>query len=280
MKIAYVSEFVYPFHSGGAEKRFFEIASRLAASGHEVHWFGVKDWAGEDTIVSNGVFCHSASQPLNVYTNGGRRSIPAALGLGLKLARAVTRSSVDFDLIDCSLYPFFHIPGIRMMRRKSPMVVTWHEYWGRHWRSYLGPAGRAGEVFERLLLRSQTHLVAVSDMAKASLLAAGVATDRISLIYNGVDIDEIGSVGRSDSADGADIVYFGRLKAHKNVDVLLEAVALLTRSGEDIRCLVIGDGPERARLERNAKSLGLDRSVRFVGELERAEDIYGRVKAS
>jgi hypothetical protein len=42
VKIAYVYDVVYPYVVGGVEKRIWEIATRIARKGHEVHIFGMK----------------------------------------------------------------------------------------------------------------------------------------------------------------------------------------------------------------------------------------------
>jgi glycosyltransferase involved in cell wall biosynthesis len=73
------------------------------------------------------------------------------------------------------------------------------------------------------------------------------------------------------------VVSVGRLDAAKRVDLLLEAAAGVDGLG----VVVVGDGPERPRLERLAESLGLDGRVRFAGRLggEELADVYARCLA-
>lgn len=59
--------------------------------------------------------------------------------------------------------------------------------------------------------------------------------------------------------------YVGRLQAHKSVDVLLRAFALL--GGDGGRLLIVGDGPQRPRLRRLAGRLGIAERVTFLGAL-------------
>jgi glycosyltransferase involved in cell wall biosynthesis/protein-L-isoaspartate O-methyltransferase len=69
-------------------------------------------------------------------------------------------------------------------------------------------------------------------------------------------------------AAGRRVLFVGNLVPVKGADVLLEAWALRARAGAlgpDDRLVVIGDGPERARLGRQAAALGLASSVSFVG---------------
>ncbi len=66
------------------------------------------------------------------------------------------------------------------------------------------------------------------------------------------------------------LVTVGRLsEPRKNVDRVLEALAVLR--GHDFTYTVVGDGPDRPRLERLAGELGLADRVRFTGALPRAE---------
>lgn len=68
------------------------------------------------------------------------------------------------------------------------------------------------------------------------------------------------------------ILSVGRLDRAKRVDLLLEAVA----GDEKAKAVVVGDGPDRERLERLAKSHGLDGRVRFTGHVDGAAlaDLY------
>jgi glycosyltransferase involved in cell wall biosynthesis len=71
------------------------------------------------------------------------------------------------------------------------------------------------------------------------------------------------------------VLYVGRLSAAKNVDTLLEAVARL-ESQRLAECVIVGDGPQRAVLERQARALRIADRVTFVGavQFERVLDFY------
>jgi glycosyltransferase involved in cell wall biosynthesis len=63
------------------------------------------------------------------------------------------------------------------------------------------------------------------------------------------------------------ILFVGRLVARKRADHLLTAVGRLVHEGRDVRCVLVGDGPERAGLERQATALGIMERVTFTGWL-------------
>lgn len=89
-----------------------------------------------------------------------------------------------------------------------------------------------------------------------------------------VDVIPLGVEDRFFAASGADaesrgsglvVGFVGRLDAHKGVEVLLEALTLLS----DASLQVVGDGPRRGALEQRAASLGVRERVEFLGAAER-----------
>ncbi len=126
-----------------------------------------------------------------------------------------------------------------------------------------------GERLERLALAG-AHAVAVSPPLAAWARTRGVA--HVTVVSNGVDVARFapdsrraGPVRRALRLEGCEVVGFaGSLKPWHGVDVLLDAAARLAPRRPRLRLLVVGDGPERGRLERlAAESLG-DRA-RFTG---------------
>jgi 2-deoxystreptamine N-acetyl-D-glucosaminyltransferase/2-deoxystreptamine glucosyltransferase len=67
--------------------------------------------------------------------------------------------------------------------------------------------------------------------------------------------------------DGPVLAFAGRLTAQKALDVALAALAQVSGVG----LVVLGDGPERASLERRAAELGLNGRVRSLGSAERSD---------
>jgi glycosyltransferase involved in cell wall biosynthesis len=66
---------------------------------------------------------------------------------------------------------------------------------------------------------------------------------------------------------GLHVLFVGRLTAAKHADALVEAVALTRARGLDVRATVVGDGPERRRLEQLADEQQVADHVAFVGAL-------------
>ncbi|KUG14825.1 glycosyltransferase [hydrocarbon metagenome] len=276
MRIAYVYDAVYPYIMGGVERRVWEVSRRLAGRGHDVHVYGMQWWAGDPDIEREGVHLHGTCRPLPLYRKGRRTFFPAVLfaaSLVVPLARK------QFDIIDCQHFPYLSALTTLAAGRLagSRVVVTWHEVWGDYWYDYLGLAGALGKAVERVLATGSTFPVAVSDATREGMGKAGVR-GVVPVIPNGIDLAWIRSIGPSPVA--SDVIFVGRLIREKHVDLLIEAVRLLRRDLPDIRCLVVGDGPERQLLEAMAAELGVSGSITFTGFLEKPDDVIACMKSS
>ncbi|MBN2098786.1 MAG: glycosyltransferase family 4 protein [Dehalococcoidia bacterium] len=276
MKIAYVFDAVYPFVKGGVERRIWEVAKRLAEKGHDVHIYGMKYWTEEDTVNREGVSLHGVCRPRELYS-GGRRSIKTVLYFTSAVVGPLFRG--DFDIIDCSHTPYFPCLGAQLCSTvKGPsLIVTWHEVWGDYWYEYLGSKGVFGKLIERIVSRLGDKVIAVSQSTKSDLRAIGVKGE-IEIVPNGVDLEE--TELSSSVALPSDVIFAGRLVDIKNVDLLIRSVSRIRRLGEDLSCVVVGDGPERPRLEGLTRELGLQANIHFVGFLESRADFMSYMKMS
>lgn len=70
---------------------------------------------------------------------------------------------------------------------------------------------------------------------------------------------------RGRSANQLRVLYTGRVSKSKNVDAVLRAVAASRADGHDVLCTIVGEGPERARLQSLASELGLSAVTTFTG---------------
>jgi glycosyltransferase involved in cell wall biosynthesis len=135
------------------------------------------------------------------------------------------------------------------------------------------------ERLQRFSLRRFDGVIAVSEPLGAELLRAGLRADRLSNIANAfalpkVTLDRAGARRALELSDerltGA---WIGRLSLEKGPDVLLEAVANPAFPRE-LTVLVIGDGPERARLEQRSVALGLGARLRFCGPRDEVARLF------
>ncbi|RXA20106.1 glycosyltransferase family 1 protein [Methanosarcina sp. MSH10X1] len=285
MKIAFVYDAVYPWVKGGAEMRIHELGKRLSARGHEVHIFGIKWWEGEDTFEYEGMTLHGVCKARNLYVNG-RRSISEAIIFAVELFPELRKE--NFDLIDVSVFPYFSCFTAKAVSilKEARLVLTWHEVWNDYWYEYLGKAGFFGQLVEKAVSKLSANNIAVSGWTKDRLDKLGVSGERIAVVPNGIDLERITAIEpETGKTPGGledkkyDIIFAGRLIKEKNVDMLIKAVAVLKAAFPEIRCCVVGDGPEKTELVELAKRTGVCGNIEFAGFQEYGA-LIGKIKAS
>lgn len=273
MKIAYLYDAVYPWVKGGAEKRIYELSRRLASRGHEVHCYGIKWWPGDEDCILEGVHIHGICPPRQLYS-GDRRSISEAIVFA---GRCLASLKGDYDLLDCQAFPYFPCFPAKLFSMRGPeLFITWHEVWGDYWYEYLGGKGALGRTVEMAAAKLTDKNIAVSKRTKKDLERLGVTG--VQVIPNGIDFERIEQVKAADRE--SDIVCVGRLVGHKNVDMLIRALGLASKEVPDIQAVIIGDGPERERLEALVRELGLEKNIDFTGFLDDYDDAIALMKSS
>jgi sugar transferase (PEP-CTERM/EpsH1 system associated) len=134
---------------------------------------------------------------------------------------------------------------------------------------------------QRRLLRNVDFAFTVSRQLKSDLeRELRVPASRFEVLYNGVDVGRFQRQRAHDLAPDSShtllIGSVGRLVPVKNYALLLQSVARLPNA-LPCRLLLIGEGPERAALERLAAQLGLERRVAFPGHRDDVAQLLAEV---
>ena len=274
--LAMVTDAIHPYHLGGKETRTRQLATRLAASGIEVHVFTMNWWEGGRYVERDGVHYHALCRRYPLYS-GDRRSMLEAVAFAAATFRLL---SYHFDVLEVDHIPQIVLVPTRMVAwwRRVPLLSTWHEFWGVDcWREYLGHLGIFAGLLERLTLFLPDHIVTPSPETAWRLIENGKDRSRVTIVPNGIDraaIDAATAWPRR-----IDVVFVGRLVSHKGAHVLIDALAILRDRDTVARCVIVGRGPERGALERQAAACGLSEAVQFLENLD-DDELHGLVKAS
>jgi len=221
-----------------------------------------------------GVFSNSPNPNLQLHETAVRKGIDSQLipcrGQVDRAAIARIRELVNQTKADvihahgykADIYTCFALRGTNL-----PLVSTCHTWYDTDmFVSFYG-------MLDRYVLRKFTRVVAVSDEVKQRLLKAGVHEGKIRVVRNGIDLssfDGAASARREGrKPDHALVVgLVGRLAWEKGIDLFLEAVAEVLVEIPETRFKVIGDGPDREKLECLIDALKIRECVNLIGRRE------------
>ncbi len=125
-------------------------------------------------------------------------------------------------------------------------------------------------VFRFLLNRYVERIITVCDFEKMSLLKIGVKLDKITTVYNGVDLKQF-IFQKKEKREGFKIGILGRLSAEKNHALFVEIVNKL-RDVSSLMFYIAGDGPERQAIQNRIQSYNLAHKIKMVGAVSQPED--------
>jgi glycosyltransferase involved in cell wall biosynthesis len=148
-----------------------------------------------------------------------------------------------------------------------------------HWHT------RAQRAVLARLTRMADHVIGNAEAIRQMLIREeGIPAERISVIYNGLDLERFEARSRQGleaplpDVGGAPVVVHVANMNHevKRQEDLLQALALLNRSGTRLCAYLVGDGPRRPQLERLRHELGLDEGVHFLRHRTDVPALYAR----
>ncbi|MFK7861363.1 MAG: glycosyltransferase [Granulosicoccus sp.] len=250
---------------GGAEQMLIVLANEFALRGWQVHLICLSQAGELATQLEDSVQLHVLHK---------RRGID--VGLPRRVCRCIDQ--INPDVINSHLWVANAWIRLSLLARSIPVVVTEHS------RDTWKPSGY--RWIDKWLSRRTYRLVAVShDTAVFYEHSIGVDKRLVSVINNGVDTERYAAgsgeilrqqwlnLSRSDVSDRRTpflVGTVGRLVSAKNHQRLIDAVALLIKDDEladkhDIRLYIVGEGPERPRLERHIDQLGLNEQIVLAG---------------
>ncbi|WP_405722866.1 glycosyltransferase [Streptomyces sp. NBC_01537] len=117
----------------------------------------------------------------------------------------------------------------------------------------------------RVFIEEIPLFLAASAFLRNRLLEAGVPSSRVAVHYLGVPIPDGAGLGSAKERSG--VLFVGRLVENKGCGLLLTAVGRLA-SGRRVDVTVVGDGPQRSALEKQAADLPSSAKIHFVGKLQ------------
>jgi glycosyltransferase involved in cell wall biosynthesis len=189
------------------------------------------------------------------------------------LIRAIRSSG--FEIIDVQNIQSKFWASLSLPFTKTVLVSTLNSWYSsEHGTKSL--KGKAYIAVELLTNWSSPHYIVVSKTIYNNLRDAGVATDRISLIYNAVDpeikkisANKIGIRSEFNMPENAILcVALGRLVWAKGYEDLIQAIKIVKEKNPQIFCLILGEGELRSSLAEQISRSGLADRIILYGHCE------------
>lgn len=187
---------------------------------------------------------------------------PSAFAASPSLLRYARLAASTFDVLHVHNYHALAATAALAVPRDQPVVLSPHFHGGGHSMTARVLHKPYSLVGRRLVARAD-QVLAVSEAELGRLTDRfGAAIHSASVVHNGVDLESIASA-RPWPDEPPTALVLGRLEAYKNVDRTIHAFGDAPASAQ---LIIIGDGPDRRRLETLAGE-----RVRFLGVLSRKD---------
>jgi glycosyltransferase involved in cell wall biosynthesis/O-antigen/teichoic acid export membrane protein len=239
--------------AGGTGTVLFGQVSRWIADGHRVTVIA-GDYPGAERV-------SRPHERLAIHRMGSRLTVfPRAAWATM---RGLGRDA-DVVLEVCNGIAFF--TSLWRWMRKPRVLLVFHVH-QEHYVTELGFVGRvAAMALEHVPLRflyPGVPVMTISHSSRDALIDLGIERERLHVVYLGL---EEGELRPGERAAEPALVYVGRLKRYKRIELLLDVAAAIPEATLHIA----GDGEHREALEDRARELGLDGRAVFHGHVDEA----------
>jgi len=276
MKVLLVSRGVFPVpiqYGAGAEAHMYNLANAIATFGYEVHYVtnvSPQGWFHKNIVLH--VIKSSKILPNKTFlawtfchASGNLRALKGAL-------KALKNENYSFDVI--------HTHGnlssllLSYAKKNIPLVYTVHDNppYSCQYSSLQETLIRhtAFNFIDSKTWRHADHIIAVCKALRDEIMERKVPSAKISVISNGIDDEFLreSNVKKSSAVlrekygiTGHYCLYVGRLIPRKGLDYLLYALKKVC----DVKCAIVGEGPQREHLFSLTRTLELQDRVIFTG---------------
>ena len=252
---------IAPGPVGGAESVVAALAGARHARGAPTHVAALVPSADAPLVAT----LRASGVPVHAVVCGHRRYLCEVAGV------ARVAGTLGAQVIHTHVYRGDFAGYFAARRLGLPVVATYHGHIGGDWRN------RVYEWMDRRLLARFDAVACVSTAGRDRLRRAWVPAQTLHVVQNGHRPPAL--FARAEARERLRLTdqrftmgWVGRLSHEKGADLLLEALAAASAG---VRAVIVGDGPERERLEAQARALKLPPdTVRFEGQVPSAAALF------
>ncbi|RKX80632.1 MAG: hypothetical protein DRP57_12785 [Spirochaetes bacterium] len=276
MKIGYFLDIFYP-EINGVITSTVNLAKNLIKKGHEVVFFAPKKENFKEEVIHGDIRMFYIPSVKAPFYPDMRFNLP--------------RSKRFDDFVKKENFDIFHVTGPWLMgwlaihyanKYSIPLVQTYHtRISDPKYISYVIKNEKLIPLSQKLLwwyieqfIRRSNFITAPSEYAKEELLNH-IPDLEVEYISNGIEIE---AFDKYDSFEEIKrkypfftrrmFIYVGRLGVEKSIDIIIKAISEIAKEYSNSKLVIIGDGPDRKRLEGLVRQLELENVVFFLGKIQ------------
>ncbi len=262
-RVSGVMQVVLSLNPGGTERLVIELARQAATVTRSVVCCLDEPGAWASELHADGIEVVSLHRQPGFHPSVGVRIAELASERGL-------------NVLHCHQYSSFIYGRIAALRH-PPLRIVYTE----HGRLSDAPPSAKRRLVNPILSLFPGSIVAVSRDLRDYLVESGFPRRRVGVLFNGIqpgrpaDATARGLVRQSLGLDTTKFTVgtVARLNPVKDLGLLLEAFGSLFRCHPEVALVIVGDGPDRRTLERNAQDLGCAAGVHFIGHRDDARQL-------
>lgn len=288
MKILQVTNSFKPaWGTGGITRVAYDISRNLVKRGHTITVFATEKGLPKEVDIKRNSPVEVDGMEVYYFSNASGYLAEKAITIPYIAPFVIRERLKEFDIIHLHDYrrmitPFIHhyarLYGIPYVIQPHTSVATYFQ------------KEKLKKIFDKLfgykIMSDASKVIAVSEEEAASLRQIGVDTAKISVIYNGMDIEpfenlaEPGSFKAENGINGKLILYLGRINETKGLDFAVKAFSELCKELNQVTFVIAGhDDGYKTELEKLVKHLNLGNKVRYTGSLNEEDKLSAYVDA-
>lgn len=282
MKTLHILDHSIPLHSGYTFRTANLLREQRALGWETHHLTSPKQGAcGAASEEVDGLLFHRTPVPAMQWPVVGEMALMKATEQRLDALVADIRP----DILHAHSPVLNALPALRVGRRHGiPVVYEVRAFWEDaavdHGSTHEGSVRyRLTRALETYALRNVDHVFTICEGLREDIVGRGISADRVTVIPNAVDVTQFQPSGIPDAVlkaelglDGCDVVGFiGSFYAYEGLDLLLDAFPRMLVQRPNLRLLLVGGGPQEARLRAQAAALGVADKVVMPGRVPHSE---------
>ena len=258
-----------PNYNGGVEVALLDLARKLKEHGNTVKVITASNAKDDVEVFDDIQIIRTNQSTKEIHVNMKR--LFEIFAYQLKLYKTIKTHKAEIIIAgNHTLYPIAQI--LKIFDHRINVILYVADILGYDWIKYFGITGIFGYLVEKLsLFNRSVQYITISESTKQKLINSKVPDNGIKIIRPENQTLGVKTYDRKLKVPGQ-ILMVGRLVNYKNVDVGIKIFSdLKANSPRDISLIIIGDGPEKTKIQRLINKYRLTKSVKILSNVSNSE---------